>query len=411
MKRFSIIMLALMLALALPMTALAAGCTDIRDSVVRIYVEEYWDAYDLNGNYLGSGTDTWYGSGFAIGQPGEPVKYFVTNNHVVEGTNGYGTVTDSNGNTMDAYFESTVQPYIILTDVDHKIAAAVYATSDRADLAVVVLEDPITEREAVVIRPFDDKSDVEGIFACALGFPYVGDWEENATLMDSRPSAVSENHGNVQRVDDHGKTGVGQIIVHSCQTLGGNSGGPLLDEDGYVIGVHFSVWNVQSQGDDGNYARAASSNELIRFLDIEKIDYVTTKDLVNKKIVIIVSAVVAAAVIALVVVLVVKRGGKLVLCGASGSLKGQKFVVAKGAVTNIGRDARRCQIAFSNDADGVSGLHCSIKVVNGRIMVTDENSSYGTWVDGKKLEAGVPVEIKRGQTIYLGSKKQSLILN
>ena len=58
---------------------LLAACTvtvsakpdKIRDSCVRIYAEIGKDKASI-------------GSGFAVGKPGKPVRYFVTNRHVVE---------------------------------------------------------------------------------------------------------------------------------------------------------------------------------------------------------------------------------------------------------------------------------------------------------------------------------------
>ena len=53
-------------------TAKAASPTEAKDSVVCIGVG---DAY---GNLIG------WGTGFAVGEPGEPIQYIVTNAHVAE---------------------------------------------------------------------------------------------------------------------------------------------------------------------------------------------------------------------------------------------------------------------------------------------------------------------------------------
>lgn len=55
-------------------TAKAASPTEAKDSVVCIGVG---DAY---GNLIG------WGTGFAVGEPGEPIQYIVTNAHVAEPT-------------------------------------------------------------------------------------------------------------------------------------------------------------------------------------------------------------------------------------------------------------------------------------------------------------------------------------
>ena len=85
-----------------------------------------------------------------------------------------------------------------------------------------------------------------------------------------------------------------------------------------------------------------------------------------------------------------------------------KLVNSSGTV-HIGRDRSRCQIVLA-DASGVSGLHLTISMDGSKVKVTDEHSSYGTWIDQQKLKPGQAVVMHRGQRLYLGSKKQAFLL-
>ena len=67
----------------------------------------------------------------------------------------------------------------------------------------------------------------------------------------------------------------------------------------------------------------------------------------------------------------------------------------------IGRDASRCSMVVSDD--GVSRVHCTVFFDGSKTTVTDEGSSYGTFIQDRKIEPKVPTVVHRGQTIALGS--------
>ena len=76
----------------------------------------------------------------------------------------------------------------------------------------------------------------------------------------------------------------------------------------------------------------------------------------------------------------------------------------------IGRSSKHCTISFPENAKGVSGLHCTLTCMNKTVMVTDENSTYGTWIQDTRLKPGKPTVMYPGQSLYIGSKNQKFSL-
>ncbi|HAG68804.1 MAG TPA: hypothetical protein DCL38_02390 [Lachnospiraceae bacterium] len=99
----------------------------------------------------------------------------------------------------------------------------------------------------------------------------------------------------------------------------------------------------------------------------------------------------------------------MVIKGASGTLSGKEFDV-KGTLL-IGRNRQSCNVLFPDDAVGVSRAHCKIESGGGNATITDMGSSYGTFLNGKKLSAHVPYAIKNGDVFYLGDKSNSFMVS
>ena len=97
------------------------------------------------------------------------------------------------------------------------------------------------------------------------------------------------------------------------------------------------------------------------------------------------------------------------LVGESGVFVGQLFSVEDSMLLGTRPDA--CDVVYPRGTPGVSGRHCTITYSNGVVTVTDENSTYGTWLDGQRLQPGVPATLHRGHQLALGSPKESFILH
>ena len=88
-----------------------------------------------------------------------------------------------------------------------------------------------------------------------------------------------------------------------------------------------------------------------------------------------------------------------------GSLNGKKWYMKPESSVVIGRDAS-CDIQFPPSTGGVSRRQCMVYVdENFKIWVKDENSSYGTFLDGQKIPSGNWVEASRGSVIAFGNEQ------
>ena len=96
------------------------------------------------------------------------------------------------------------------------------------------------------------------------------------------------------------------------------------------------------------------------------------------------------------------------LVGENGALSTRRIGL-NGSHT-IGTNPEYASIVYPRGTPGVSGKHCTITYTNGVVTVTDENSTYGTWIDDRKLTPGVPFTFHRGHRLSLGSVKETWIL-
>lgn len=142
----------------------------------------------------------WGGTGFFI----SPDGIAVTNNHVVAGAA-----------VLKAYVKGESTPRNII----------VLGTSECADLAVVKVEG----KNYPYLTWFDGQVKT-GLDVYAAGFPLV-EPEYNLTK------------GIISKVKANGQTSWASldfIYGHDAKINGGNSGGPLVTEDGQVVGVNYS---------------------------------------------------------------------------------------------------------------------------------------------------------------------------
>jgi serine phosphatase RsbU (regulator of sigma subunit) len=86
------------------------------------------------------------------------------------------------------------------------------------------------------------------------------------------------------------------------------------------------------------------------------------------------------------------------LVAIAGADAGKRVEIGPVAVT-IGRDAR--QTLVFNDTE-LSRLHARASLVNGEVVIEDQKSTNGTFVDGVRLTG--PVTLREGQVIRLGGQ-------
>jgi hypothetical protein len=83
------------------------------------------------------------------------------------------------------------------------------------------------------------------------------------------------------------------------------------------------------------------------------------------------------------------------IVGAAGT-----FAVRPGIEVKVGRDPAQCPITLSEPR--VSGVHATLKFEGGRLMVRDEGSNNGTYVDGARIASGAWTPIRAGGSLRFG---------
>jgi S1-C subfamily serine protease len=346
-----------------------------------------------------SGESAGRGSGFAIGERGKPVQYIVTNAHCV---------LDRNGNRMN------VQVYFSVA-ANNFMAAEIFWVDTVRDLAVLRLPQPTNERTAAILAP-SAGVDLSGEFY-ALGFPAATDFADDFRAFDK--NSISQTRGGIQR-----QTRVGTVDVYLLDLAihGGNSGGPLVNARGEVVGINtFGVTDPQS-GVQALYAVVI--DELIRNMRSD-IPYAAVGDLNVMAVVILAAGIVVLLILAAVlfamhnkkkpaVVAVPKPvvpspvsssvaspSVKAYIKGVNGHFSGKTYEVGNKII--IGRDSGKCAIAFPLDAGGISGVHCEIYFEGSTAYLRDLGSSYGTFLSGRKLTAKSSARLNNGDKFYTGS--------
>lgn len=152
------------------------------------------------------------GTGFLVSSSG----YIATNYHVIENAKKI-TVKGINGSFFTSYKAS-----IVLTDKNN-------------DLALVKLDDPSIKFDSIPYEIVSSQADV-GQNIYILGYPLTTTMGEEVKMTNGTVSSRSGYEGNITSY---------QI---SAPAQPGNSGGPLIDQNGNVIGIvnakHLGVENV-----------------------------------------------------------------------------------------------------------------------------------------------------------------------
>ncbi|MBS7008433.1 trypsin-like peptidase domain-containing protein [Anaerostipes sp.] len=386
-----LILCAAVLLLAFPVKA--STPTEAKDSVVCIAMT------DSKGNMIG------WGSGFAIGKPGKDIQYIATNCHVAQPTDKYGNKIPC---SLTVYFSAAAQ---------RSMTAEVYWKSEEHDLAVLKLPEPTDQREAMVLCPME-KTDMDDDFA-ALGYPAAS---MAADVVKFDESDISITRGGISKQVRVNGTDCYLVDIEISQ---GNSGGPLVNSKGQVVGV-----NTFMIGEKAKYAVVI--DELIRNLDQNQVPYAVAGSGVPK--VMLIAGIAAGAVLILVIILLIIKGKKkkpepsapaaeesfikpepfkaaessekaaILVAAAAGPLSGRKFRVTE--TTWIGRDSSKCGIAMPVDTKGVSAVHCEVEPAGDGILLRDLKSTYGTFLaNGTKVEPGENRKLKTGDSFYLGGEE------
>ena len=217
------------------------------------------------------------GTGFIIGYE-DGTEYVVTSNHFVnpdEELKKEAFKFYKISNKDDAWSKITISSEVVIEE-DVVFTTTVVNNSVELDLAVLQLPQPINTRKPLTFLTAEDYDPSKLAYKVtdsvyAMGFPDAINYDsENLYFLDSQVSMVSGNIVNMLSKD-----GV-QIIESNVAISDNNIGGPLVNENGYVIGM-----NIAAQ--DGMYSCSLDSTKIVKVLDGLGVDYEKVYELPKEK--------------------------------------------------------------------------------------------------------------------------------
>ena len=254
-----LVAICLMLSLKLPVMATSdatPAVADAREGVLQIrlyYVDNNGNEYAIQG-----------GSGFLVGAASGATTV-ITNNHVItiseEDEAAYSErfgVDFSNANDINLKIKVVVKR-------DVEIDASYVNGSEQTDFAILELQQAIYDRAPLQLANSDEVIETQAVYA--LGFPSVASFVQDDQVFTS--ADVTITNGIVGKFQDVNSIG---FILHNVALGHGNSGGPLVNTNGDVIGVNTMFTNLDNAS---NYYYSIAINEITDVLDALGITYET----------------------------------------------------------------------------------------------------------------------------------------
>ena len=354
----------------------------------------------------------WRGTGFFVGQQGEDPQYIVTNCHVVEEFILAGKALG--GGELSVFFDEDTQEEAYLVDYDYE-----------KDVALLKLAEPTDQRVSLSMREAPESALGDEVYA--VGYPLAADLTVQSVTSASKSDATVTT-GSISRFLT--ESGTGRKLIQTDAALsGGNSGGPLTDGDGTVIGI-----NTAGSDLDQNLFYAVSVSEILPLLDRNNISY-TLADSTSGSSLPLYGIAGGAVVVVVVIVIAVAASKKRKKAGqpsqpqtpAAPAQSGPSPIIRSmstqhGGMTvqlhhqpvQVGRDSATCRLVFRENTPGVSAHHCQIYFDEQSqvFVVTDLGSTYGTFLaGGQRIAPESPVKLPPPSSMYLGEPDNTLYLD
>lgn len=353
----------------------------------------------------------WRGTGFFIGTEGENPQYIITNCHVIEEFILAGKALG--GGELHVLFDKDDEAEAYLVDYDAE-----------KDVAILRLAEATDKRIPLQMRVPQESS--LGSEAYAVGYPAAADLTVAAVNSFSQKDATVTT-GSISRFLT--ESGTGRKLIQTDASLGGgNSGGPLFDGSGAVIGI-----NTAGSKLDTNLFYAVSVSEVLPLLQKNSIPYAVAEEKAGGGIPVLYIGIAAEAMLLLIVIVVAvllnrkkkpaqaapavqaarNQTGSPILRSMAPQ-HGGMVVQLHGSPVQLGRDANLCRLVYQDGTPGVSNKHCQVYYDQREsvFVVTDLNSTYGTFLsNGQRIASNTPVKLPPRSSFYLGETDNTVYVD
>lgn len=249
------------------------------------------------------------------------------------------------------------------------------------DVAILELSDDIDDIKMLPICEDEQKNDTK-IYPVGYQFDTEEIKEIKGEITSKKEMVVTEGRDAIS------------VYETDAKLNKNNLGGPTLDKSGYVVGVNFY---------NGNSGAIITEKELINFLEEKNIDYKTFR--MNWMLAVIVVTIFVVLILILVFIKAGKKKQpkKAYVVGVQGEFGGSQFPLEPGETIWFGRNSGECQVVFPKNKK-ISRRHCSVCYDSELyyFILTDLNSSNGTWIGGEKIDPSQPAVLQSGDEFYIG---------